>query len=215
MLARTHTTPVRGRDERSEGRRGVFGDAPASLVRNAYLSGTKTGGRKSVAVMNSTDPLATEREVTHLFSAIHPAPISVALGVARTRLSAGPVGVNVASGTFTRPLSDVERTWCREAYLRASKRPNFASRWNLHDTTVVAAEVTYNTWLNLLSVVHAAAVPDATTRLVEPEADIPQRSAWQILRELSGTVEGPEDWASEADHYLYGTPKRRAAPDEE
>ena len=33
-------------------------------------------------------------------------------------------------------------------------------------------------------------------------------SAWQILRDLSGTVEGPTDWAAEADHYLYGTPKR-------
>lgn len=32
--------------------------------------------------------------------------------------------------------------------------------------------------------------------------------AWSILESLSGTVEGPRDWASEADHYLYGTAKR-------
>ena len=45
--------------------------------------------------------------------------------------------------------------------------------------------------------------------------DEPQRSAWEILRDLSGSIEGPEDWASEADYYLHGTPKRGPAPDEE
>jgi len=35
-----------------------------------------------------------------------------------------------------------------------------------------------------------------------------EESAWDILESLIGTVEGPEDWASEHDHYLYGTPKR-------
>jgi len=34
-------------------------------------------------------------------------------------------------------------------------------------------------------------------------------SAWDILAQLTGTVEGPTDWAAEHDHYLYGTPKRR------
>lgn len=34
-------------------------------------------------------------------------------------------------------------------------------------------------------------------------------SAWDILEGLIGTVQGPEDWAAEHDHYLYGTPKRR------
>lgn len=33
-------------------------------------------------------------------------------------------------------------------------------------------------------------------------------SAWDLLSQLVGTVEGPADWASEIDHYLYGTPKR-------
>jgi tetratricopeptide (TPR) repeat protein len=31
--------------------------------------------------------------------------------------------------------------------------------------------------------------------------------AWDILFNLAGTIEGPEDWSSEHDHYIYGTPK--------
>ena len=38
--------------------------------------------------------------------------------------------------------------------------------------------------------------------------EVQAQSAWDILEELSGTVEGPEDWAAEHDHYLYSTPKR-------
>jgi plasmid stability protein len=32
--------------------------------------------------------------------------------------------------------------------------------------------------------------------------------AWAVLKSMMGTVEGPADWSSELDHYLYGTPKR-------
>lgn len=31
---------------------------------------------------------------------------------------------------------------------------------------------------------------------------------WEVLESLSGSIEGPKDWAAEADHYLYGQPKR-------
>lgn len=31
---------------------------------------------------------------------------------------------------------------------------------------------------------------------------------WDKLLELAGTVEGPEDWARNHDHYIHGTPKR-------
>jgi hypothetical protein len=31
---------------------------------------------------------------------------------------------------------------------------------------------------------------------------------WSALESLIGTIEGPEDWALEHDHYIYGTPKR-------
>lgn len=34
-------------------------------------------------------------------------------------------------------------------------------------------------------------------------------SVWDLLASLTGTIEAPSDWASEHDHYLYGTPKRR------
>ena len=34
------------------------------------------------------------------------------------------------------------------------------------------------------------------------------KNAWELLEEMAGTYEAPEDWSSEHDHYLYGTPKR-------
>jgi hypothetical protein len=34
---------------------------------------------------------------------------------------------------------------------------------------------------------------------------------WDLLEQAAGTVEMPADWASEHDHYLYGTPKRSSA----
>jgi hypothetical protein len=30
---------------------------------------------------------------------------------------------------------------------------------------------------------------------------------WDVLEALVGSVDAPEDWAGEHDHYLYGTPK--------
>ena len=36
------------------------------------------------------------------------------------------------------------------------------------------------------------------------------RDAWDALSDLSGTVNAPEDWSREHDHYLYGVPKREA-----
>lgn len=34
-------------------------------------------------------------------------------------------------------------------------------------------------------------------------------NAWDALESLAGTVDAPSDWATEHDHYLYGTPKRQ------
>ena len=34
-------------------------------------------------------------------------------------------------------------------------------------------------------------------------------NAWDILDGLTGTIEAPEDWAVEHDHYLYGVPRKR------
>lgn len=38
--------------------------------------------------------------------------------------------------------------------------------------------------------------------------------AWAVLKSMMGTVEGPAEWSSELDHYLYGTPKRGADRDD-
>ncbi|MCP3956631.1 MAG: antitoxin family protein [bacterium] len=40
----------------------------------------------------------------------------------------------------------------------------------------------------------------------EKAAEAP--GAWAELEALAGSVEAPEDWAREHDHYLYGSPKR-------
>ncbi|GEA27205.1 hypothetical protein MiAbW_01765 [Microcystis aeruginosa NIES-4325] len=34
------------------------------------------------------------------------------------------------------------------------------------------------------------------------------KNAWELLEEMAGTYEAPEDWSREHDHYLYDTPKR-------
>jgi hypothetical protein len=34
-----------------------------------------------------------------------------------------------------------------------------------------------------------------------------EATIWEKLLSIAGTVEGPEDWAKNHDHYLYGTPK--------
>lgn len=33
--------------------------------------------------------------------------------------------------------------------------------------------------------------------------------AWDVLEDFAGTVDAPDDWASQHDHYLYGTAKRQ------
>lgn len=35
--------------------------------------------------------------------------------------------------------------------------------------------------------------------------------AWDVLEQLAGSVEAPEDWSAEHNHYLYGTPKLDSA----
>lgn len=44
-----------------------------------------------------------------------------------------------------------------------------------------------------------------TEQASQPAGNAP--NAWDVLESLIGTVEGPEDWAEQHDHYLYGTPK--------
>jgi hypothetical protein len=45
----------------------------------------------------------------------------------------------------------------------------------------------------------------------EQEKPLPAGGVWDLLEQAAGTVEMPADWASEHDHYLYGTSKRSSA----
>jgi hypothetical protein len=39
---------------------------------------------------------------------------------------------------------------------------------------------------------------------------------WEFLERHAGSIEAPEDWSLEHDHYLYGTPKKYSqTPDEQ
>lgn len=53
---------------------------------------------------------------------------------------------------------------------------------------------------------HAVEGEVQEARKVPPAS--PNASAWDLLQRLTGSLSAPSDWASEHDHYLYGTPKR-------
>ncbi len=46
---------------------------------------------------------------------------------------------------------------------------------------------------------------------IECEEASSKQSLWDLLSNLTGAVEGPEDWSQEHDHYLYGIPKHGKA----
>jgi len=43
---------------------------------------------------------------------------------------------------------------------------------------------------------------------IERDERVEGDSLWDVLSKLAGTIEGPQDWSEEHDHYLYGTPER-------
>ena len=43
---------------------------------------------------------------------------------------------------------------------------------------------------------------------IERKEAITEQNLWDVLSDFTGTVEGPEDWSEEHDHYLYGVPRR-------
>ena len=57
-------------------------------------------------------------------------------------------------------------------------------------------------------------IPDGTQvevvlpQEIAPGESKPGNSFFDTIRDLVGSVEGPEDWAAEHDHYIHGTPKR-------
>jgi hypothetical protein len=48
----------------------------------------------------------------------------------------------------------------------------------------------------------------AEVNITVVEHQPPKPTIWDKLRALAGTVEGPEDWARNHDHYIHGTPRR-------
>ena len=45
--------------------------------------------------------------------------------------------------------------------------------------------------------------------VIREKGEVPDSlNAWDILDKLTGTVESPEDWALEHDHYLYGVHRK-------
>ncbi|AFY81528.1 hypothetical protein [Oscillatoria acuminata] len=44
----------------------------------------------------------------------------------------------------------------------------------------------------------------------ENQTETTEKNAWDLLEDMAGTYEAPEDWSSEHDHYLYGTTKRNS-----
>ncbi len=53
---------------------------------------------------------------------------------------------------------------------------------------------------------------EPNTRYVITIAPQPETAAngnlWDLLDQMTGTINAPSDWAAEHDHYLYGAPKR-------
>lgn len=49
---------------------------------------------------------------------------------------------------------------------------------------------------------------EVSIELISRHAAISGTTLWERLRSLAGSVEGPEDWARNHDHYIHGAPKR-------
>jgi len=64
---------------------------------------------------------------------------------------------------------------------------------------------------NLDQIIHSDLGPNAPygNEAHITKAAIAQSDAWEAIKTLIGTIDGPSDWASEHDHYIYGVPKRR------
>jgi len=48
----------------------------------------------------------------------------------------------------------------------------------------------------------------AEVQVAVVEGAAAEPTIWDKLRAIAGTVEAPEDWARNHDHYIHGTPKR-------
>ena len=42
---------------------------------------------------------------------------------------------------------------------------------------------------------------------IERKETLKEKNLWEVLSDLTGTIEGPDDWSQEHNHYLYDLPK--------
>lgn len=45
-------------------------------------------------------------------------------------------------------------------------------------------------------------------QVAEGDAAPKSTGLWGAMKKYEGSIEAPEDWSAEHDHYLYGTPKK-------
>jgi hypothetical protein len=76
---------------------------------------------------------------------------------------------------------------------------------------VIAALPADATLDQIVSTLQDLEAEDRTEPQPETDVALPTGGVWDLLEKAAGTVEMPADWASEHDHYLYGTPKRSSA----
>lgn len=52
--------------------------------------------------------------------------------------------------------------------------------------------------------------------IIEETTEEKNLTAWDVLQSHIGSIDGPEDWSENLDHYLYGSPKKgiKESPDE-
>lgn len=44
--------------------------------------------------------------------------------------------------------------------------------------------------------------------IIEDATEEKKQTAWDVLEDHIGSIDGPEDWSENLDHYLYGSPKK-------
>src|SRR5438105_4918193 len=103
--------------------------------------------------------------------------------------------------TFSRMRQARNAAHCRLFTLAAPGRYNTSRKRSMtYRGRVTNGQITLD---------QSAQLPEGAEVNVEVLEDAEAKSSiWDKLRGIAGTVEGPEDWARNHDHYIHGTPKR-------
>jgi hypothetical protein len=100
-----------------------------------------------------------------------------------------------------------------EATLGTRSRPHEGEAMTIKEKVIqvvegLPADATLD---QIVSTLHDLEAEDSVEPQSGTDAPLPAGGVWDLLEGAAGTVEMPADWASEHDHYLYGTPKRSSA----